>query len=178
MSFCVVGAPVQQRMHVALVGGHAVEDPGPETRLARLGLDHGQLDVSQPHATPLDGHVGQPEPSPFGFLAQLQNGHQVLAARGDPRFVVEPLDRRLHRVADEGSDAGTDLLVLWGKGEVDGHVVLPMSSASVEADDVAMFVDIDPLGRRAVGEPGHGAHVAADQIDEAGTHVGPRLTHG
>src|SRR3984957_21351792 len=50
--------------------------------------------------------------------------------------------------------------------------------ALVEADHVAVLVDVDPFGRRAAREPWHGAHVATDQIDEPGTHVGLGLAHG
>ncbi len=120
-----VGAPVQQRVHVALVGGHAVEDPWPEARLAGFGLHHGQLHVPEPHAAPLHRHVGQPQADALGLLAQLQDRDEVLVTSGDLALVVEPLDPRHHRVLDEGAHPGTDLLVLGGKGEVDGHVRLP-----------------------------------------------------
>src|SRR6185437_6055438 len=38
----------------------------------------------------------------------------------------------------------------------------------VEADDVAVFVDVDADGGGLAGQAWHGAHVAADQVDEAG----------
>ena len=65
----LVGAPVQQRVHVALVGRLAVEHPRPVRRLGRLGLDHRQLHVAEAHAAPLGGHVRQPD---AGVLACLR----------------------------------------------------------------------------------------------------------
>src|ERR1700751_2957337 len=50
--------------------------------------------------------------------------------------------------------------------------------ASVEADHVSVVVDVDVLCGRVSGEARHGAHVAAQQVDEAGTHIGASLAHG
>src|SRR6202034_1894206 len=38
----------------------------------------------------------------------------------------------------------------------------------IQPDDVAVFVQVDAGGRGVPGQAGHGAHVAADRVDEAG----------
>ena len=89
----LVGAPVQQRVHVALVGGLAIEHEGPVRDLGRLRLDHGELDVPEAHPSPLLGHVGQPEAGLPGSCPQRDEQLAVrVAIRG-----AERLDLRLGR---------------------------------------------------------------------------------
>ncbi len=73
----LVGAPVQQRVHVALVGRLAVQHPRAVVGLGRLGLHHRQLDVAEPHAAPLLGHVRQPEARLLRLLRACRAGSQV-----------------------------------------------------------------------------------------------------
>src|SRR5579872_3798665 len=40
------------------------------------------------------------------------------------------------------------------------------SGSLAESNDLAVLVDVDALGRRVRRQPRHGAHVAADQVDE------------
>ena len=75
----LVGAEVQQRVHVALVGRLAVEHPRPVVRPRRLGLDHRQGDVAEAHAAPLRWHVRQPQ---SGLTGRRSAGR---AARGSRR---------------------------------------------------------------------------------------------
>ena len=49
---------------------------------------------------------------------------------------------------------------------------------SVEPDDLAVLVDVDVEGRRVGAEAGHGAHVAADGVREAGAGRQPDLADG
>ena len=67
----LVGRPVQQGVHVALVGRLAVEHERAVAGLGRLGLHHGELDVAEAHAAPLLGHVRQPQPLVLRLLAQV-----------------------------------------------------------------------------------------------------------
>src|SRR6266849_4188532 len=47
-----------------------------------------------------------------------------------------------------------------------------------KSDDLSTIVDVDP-GRRGIGrQAGHCAHVAANRVDEAGTHRRAYLSHG
>ena len=46
---------------------------------------------------------------------------------------------------------------------------------SRQVDDVAVPVDVDQVGRGGGTEARHGAHVAADRVDEPGTDRGPHL---
>ena len=119
----LVGAPVQQGVHVALVGRLAVEHPRAVVRLRRLGLHHRQLDVAEPHAAPLRRHVRQPEPGVPGLLA-----HPDAARRSTPcgrsrcrLLVVDLLLGRLDHVVDERPHPGPDLLELGREAEVDRH---------------------------------------------------------
>ena len=118
----LVRAPVQQRVHVALVGRLAVEDPRAVRRLGRLGLDHRQLDVPEAHAAPLLRHVGQPDAGLLGLLAHVHEGTDVrLAVVLLEVLVVDLLLRRLDHVVDERAHPGADLLELGREAEVDGH---------------------------------------------------------
>ncbi len=118
----LVGAPVQQRVHVALVGRLAVEHPRAVGRLGRLGLHHRQLDVAEAHAAPLRRHVRQPEAGLLGLLAHLDQGSDVGLAVGLlEAFVVDLLLRRLDDALDERRVPAADLLELGRKAEVDGH---------------------------------------------------------
>src|SRR6185437_13879553 len=57
-------------------------------------------------------------------------------------------------------------------------IAMALPRGLVEADHVAVLVDVDPLGRRAAGQSGHGPHVPAHEIDEPGADIGPGLAHG
>src|SRR5215831_13511817 len=46
---------------------------------------------------------------------------------------------------------------------------------SVQAYDVAVLVEVDADGGRLGGQAGHGAHLAADRVDEAGADRGAVL---
>ena len=65
-------------------GAWQLKTQGPSAGLGRLGLHHGQLDVAEPHAAPLLGHVGQPDAGLVGLLAQPDDLADVLAARASP----------------------------------------------------------------------------------------------
>src|SRR5690606_32224895 len=67
------------------------------------------------------GHVGQPQATGLGLLAQVEDGVDVLLAGEHLLLVVEALHGRLDRPLDEVAHPGADLLVLGGEGEVDGH---------------------------------------------------------
>ena len=60
----LVGGPVEQRVHVALVRGLTVEDPRAVVGLGRLGLHHRQFHMAEAHPAPFLGHVGEPEVPP------------------------------------------------------------------------------------------------------------------
>ena len=118
----LVGAPVQQGVHVALVGGLAVEHPWPVVRLRRFGLHHRQLDVTQTHASPLLGHVGKPQSDRLRLVAQCDQLSYVRVAIGvleialaDPRLCG--LDLSL----DEVADLPPDPFEFGREAEVDAH---------------------------------------------------------
>jgi hypothetical protein len=116
----LLGCPVEEGVHVALVGGLAVEHPGAQAGLGRLRLDHGQLDVAEPHAAPLLGHVGEPDARLLRLGPHAdQDADVVLAADvlDGPDLSLARLDDLLH----EGADPGADVLDLGGEGEVDAH---------------------------------------------------------
>ena len=117
----LVGAPVQQRVHVALVGRLAVEDPGPQPRLGRLGLDHGQLDVAEPHAAPLLGHVREPDARLLRLLAQPERIVRRYSSRSSFVGRRSRSSAGLDDVVDERADPEAELLELGGEGEVDAH---------------------------------------------------------
>jgi hypothetical protein len=106
---------------VALVGRLTVEDERRDADLGSLGLDHRQLDVSQPHAAPLDGHVRQPQTGLLGLLSHLEQESDVFAAF--QLFVLDAVGARAHDGVDEVAHAQADRLELWGQGEVDRHPV-------------------------------------------------------
>ena len=118
----LVGAPVQQGVHVALVGGLAVQHPRAQAGAGGLGLHHGQLDVAEAHAAPLGGHVGQPEPLGEGLLPEASEGGPVGLAVG----LLQPFLGDAHLggaddVVDERADPAPELLELGGEAEVDAH---------------------------------------------------------
>ena len=128
--------PVQQRVHVALVGRLAVEHPRPVVGLGRLGLNHGQLDVPEAHPAPLRGHVGQPQPGRSGLFAQADQGRDALGA-GETLAAVASLDPVGHRSDDllhEGAYPPPQLLHLGRQREIDGHgSELPRAGGSARA---------------------------------------------
>ena len=122
----LVGPPVQQRVHVALVGRLAVEDERAVVRLRRLGLHHRELDVAEAHAAPLLRHVRQPQPD-LREPARGASGGSRCSRRASSTTPSssKPSSGRLDDVVDEGPDPSADLLELGCEGEVDGHAVLP-----------------------------------------------------
>jgi hypothetical protein len=52
------------------------------------------------------------------------------------------------------------------------------SQRSRQPDDLAAVIDVYRVGRGVRAEPGHGAHVPADRVDEARSHGGPDVAHG
>ena len=54
----LIRAPMQQRMHVSLIGCLTIEHPRPVTGTRRFGLHHGQFHMTEPHTAPLLGHMG------------------------------------------------------------------------------------------------------------------------
>jgi len=50
-------------------------------------------------------------------------------------------------------------------------------SHSAQPDDLAVLVEVDAHGGGLAAEAGHGAHVAADGVDEPGPDGGPHLSH-
>jgi len=55
-----------------------------------------------------------------------------------------------------------------GPGQWDDEPKIVIPLALGEVDDVAVSVDVDGVGGGGFAESGHGAHVAADWVDEAG----------
>ena len=119
----LVGAPVQQRVHVALIRGLTVEHPRAVVALRRFGLHHGELDMAKAHTAPILGHMGQPEALLEGKLAQLDQLLDAGLSR-EGLVVAMPVDLifgRLHHLGDERADTVSDVFELGGEGEVDGH---------------------------------------------------------
>jgi hypothetical protein len=113
----LVGRPVEQRVHVALVGCLGVEREGTEARLRRLGGHGRHRDVAEAHAPVLRGHLGQPQPPLVGGLAHPEDpGEQRVAV-----LLVDLLLRRSHHRVDELAHAQTQGLELGGKAEIDRH---------------------------------------------------------
>ena len=146
----LVGGPVEQRVHVALVGRHAVEHERPEGRLGRLGLHHRQLDVPEAHAAPLGGHVRQPQPHLPGLVAHGEERLDVVHPGLDP---VEPADLLLagpDHVVDELTDPQADGLELRGEGEVDAHGAAPMRERARANSPRVMACNMSPMGLGAL----------------------------
>ncbi len=116
----LVGRPVQQRVHVALVGRLAVQHPRAVVRLAGLGLHHRELDVAEPHAAPFLRHVRQPETGRLGVLPHLQQELEVVAAL-DLLGVADLLLAGTDDGLDELAHLEPDLFELGTEGEVDRH---------------------------------------------------------
>ena len=55
-----LSAPVQKRVHVAFIWRLTVQYPRPVMRLSCFCLNHGQLDMSEAHPSPVLGHMRQP----------------------------------------------------------------------------------------------------------------------
>ena len=122
----LVRAPVEERVHVALVGRLAVEHPRAVVRLRRLGLHHRQLDVAEPHAAPLRRHVREPQPGLLRLLAHPEQRAVVRLAVGLLEVLgLDPLLRRLDHVVDERPHPGPQLLQLRREAEVD-HDAAPV----------------------------------------------------
>ena len=104
-------------MHVALVGRLRVDRERPEARTRGFGLHHGELDVTETHASPLLGHVRQPESPLARRRAHLDDAFDEL-----PSIVAVPafLDRS-HDLVDQRPYAVADLFELGREAEVDGH---------------------------------------------------------
>ncbi len=116
----LVGRPVQECVHVALVGRLAVHHPRPEVGLRRLGLDHRHLGVAEAHATPLLGHVGQPQTGLLRLVAHREQNLQVLPAVY-VFAVAYPGLTQLHGLLDELANAQPEVFELGREGEVDRH---------------------------------------------------------
>ena len=115
-----VGRPVEQGVHVALVGRLAVEHPRAVVGLGGFGLHHRQVDVAESHAAPLARHVGQPETGGLRLGAHVDQDLQVLAAFD----VVAVADLRLAGLdhgLDELADPEPEVLQFGTQREIDGH---------------------------------------------------------
>ena len=115
----VVGAPVQQGVHVALVGRVAVHDVRRPARLGRLGRHRRQRRRAQTHPTPLPGHVRHPQ------VELARPGPEAVELR-PPVAAARALGRQAllggtHVLVDEGPHAHAGLLDVGFEGEVDGH---------------------------------------------------------
>ena len=112
--------PVEQRVHVALVGRLTVQHERPVRRLGGLRLDHRQLDVTEAHATPLRRHLRQPQPGILGCLTHAEQQCEVLLAI----HALGVTDLRLawsHDLVDECPDTEPDVFQFGREREVDGH---------------------------------------------------------
>ena len=117
----IVVAPVQKRVHIALVGRHAVENPRTDASLPGFGVHHRQLHVTQPHPAPLLGHVRKPQSESFGLLAQSNDGGEIVATRKRVFFILRPRHRRNNGPLDELANPQADLFVFGRESEVNGH---------------------------------------------------------
>ena len=95
-----------------------------------------------------------------------RDGHTRAAAAPPPARVgaASVSRKRARAVAENGSPSSA---------ASDGRAW----RGSREADDVAVLVDVDALGGGVRRQARHGAHVAADRVDETRTHRGPHLAH-
>jgi len=116
----LVGAPMLEGVHVALVGRLGVEHPRSVVALGCFGLDHRVADVAECHAAPLLGHVWHPQAFRVRLLAQRDELSDVCLAVG----VLESFDLGFFggdHLTDEGANAQTEFFDVGREGEVDGH---------------------------------------------------------
>ena len=118
----LVRRPVQQGVHVALVGGLAIEGERSEPGLGCLGRYTGHRNVTEAHAAELLGHVGQPQAPFLGGLAHCDHllDQQLAIALVGLDFLLG----RAHDLVAEVAHALANVLDLGGEAEVDGHTVL------------------------------------------------------
>ena len=118
----LVGAPVQQRVHVALVGRLAVEDERPVVRpSAASACTMASSTWPSPMPPHSSGMCGSQSPSANACLRRPQRADVGLAVdlvgRSSPMRSSVGADH----VVDERADPAPDLLELGGQGEVDAH---------------------------------------------------------
>src|SRR5207248_4113488 len=109
--------PVQQGVHVPLVGRLRIDGERAEARLRGFGLHHRELDMSEAHPAPLLGHVRQPQPSLLRRLAHLDDALDELLAV----VAIPSLLDGSHHLVDERAYAVADVLELGREAEIDGH---------------------------------------------------------
>ncbi len=118
----LVGAEVQQRVHVALVGRLAVEHPRPVVGARRLGLHHRQGDVAETHAAPLGRHLRQPQ---AGLARRRPQGEELAVVRALVGLAqgagVDALLGGADDVVDERPDTAAQLVELRRQAEIDRH---------------------------------------------------------
>ena len=104
----VVGAEFAEDLHVAGVGGLAVDDVVTERAPAQLLADQGVLHAIESHPAERLGELRRPEPERLDLLADRpQIGHQLREGPRQERR-LERIDLALHEFADRGQDRCMD----------------------------------------------------------------------
>ena len=111
--------PMQQSVHVAFVRSLGVEGEGTEARLSGFGGDAGHGHVTQPHASELLRHVGQPKAPLLGGLAHVDDlfDQDLSRVRVPGDLLLGGADDVVHELPGV-IDSQLDI---FREGEVDGH---------------------------------------------------------
>ncbi len=113
------GGPVQERGHVAFVGGLGIDDEGTDACAAGLGGDERHRRRAQAHAVPLRRQVRVPEALRLRLLAQADYGADVFAAVG--AVVLELLFGGADLCVHELADAEAHFLDVGRESKINGH---------------------------------------------------------
>ena len=112
---------VEQRVHVALVGGMTVQDVGTELATPAFRGDECHGEGAESHAAPFPRHVGCPKTGGLRLLPQLLQG-------GPPSAQIvgrsQALLGRFDLLREERPDAIASLGNVRRKCEIDGHGAL------------------------------------------------------